>query len=152
MAAPSVIEAQIDVERSRAEVFQVSIDVPRWRQWQVRFIEVEKASPGEFGLGTKIRTVSEAVGKKFEMQSEVTEFVPNQVITFSGASDTLTYSSRWSFEALGDTTTRMVVRMESSANPKAVLAKLVHPWLTRVFRKRLEADLESFKVMLESEG
>lgn len=152
MPDTSMVEAQIDVACSLAEAFRATIDVPRWRQWQVRFVEVDQVSPEEFGLGTKIRTVSEALGKRFEMRSEVTEFLPNEAITFAGASDTLTYSSRWSFASLGDTATRIAVRMESRANPKAVLAKLVHPWLSRVFRKRLEADLESFKVLLESAG
>jgi uncharacterized membrane protein len=151
MATTSVVEAQVEIDRSITDVFRATTDVPRWSQWQVRFVEVEKVSPGEFALGTKIRTVSEALGKRFEMQSEVTEFLLNEAITFSGSSETLTYSSKWSFESLGDKTTRVSVRMESRANPKAVLAKLVHPWLSRVFRKRLEADLESFKVMLDFE-
>ena len=150
MATPTVVEAQIEVGCSLPDVFQATIDVPRWRKWQVRFVEVEKVSPGEFALGTKIRTVSEALGKRYEMLSEVTEFSLNEKVTFAGSSETLSYSSTWSFESVTDETTKVAVRMESRANAGAVLARLVHPWLTGVFRKRLEADLESFKVMLEA--
>jgi hypothetical protein len=46
---------------------------------------------------------------------------------------------------------RVVVRMDAKPREGAVLVKLIHPWLTRVFRKRLEADLEALKMMLEAQ-
>ena len=151
MASVSTVEAEIKISRPLPEVFDFSVAVDRWREWQVRFAEVEQTSPGPFGTGTTLRTVSEAVGKRFESRSEVTEFVPNQLIVFEGRSEVTTFASRWSFDEPATGTTRLVVKLESTTRDGAVLAKLARPWLTRVFRKRLEADLEAMKMVLEAQ-
>jgi len=146
------IDTKIEIKRPVSEVFAACVDVPRWRAWQSRFVEVEQTSPGAFGVGTKIRTVSAGLGRKVETLSEVTDFVADEVILFSGGSEALAYQARWSFERLSDEASGLHVHMESTPREGSVLAKLVHPWITRVFRRRLDADLESFKMMLEVES
>ncbi len=150
--ATTQIDSEIRIDRPVSEVFAACVDVPRWREWQSRFVEVEQRSPGAFGLGTTIRTVSAGLGRKVETSSEVTEFVQDDVIRFTGGSEALTFSAKWSFERVSDDGSRLQVHMESTPREGSVLAKLVHPWITRVFRRRLDADLETLKMMLEVES
>ena len=151
MASVSTVEAEVQIERPLPEVFTFSTTVDRWREWQVRFAEVEQTSSGPFGTGTTLRTVSEAIGKRFESRSEVTEYEANRLIVFEGGSEVTTFTSKWSFDEPTTGCTRLVARLESAPREGAVLAKFVHPWLTRVFRKRLEADLEAMKMILEAQ-
>jgi uncharacterized membrane protein len=149
LMATTQIDSEVRIDRPVSEVFAACIDVPRWGEWQSRFVEVEQSSPGDFGLGTTVRTVSAGLGRKVEARSEVTEFVPDDVILFTGGSEALSFNARWSFERLSDEESRLQVHMESTPREGNVLAKLVHPWITRVFRRRLDADLETLKMMLE---
>jgi ligand-binding SRPBCC domain-containing protein len=144
------IETQIRIDRPLSEVFELAINVDRWRDWQTRFLEVEQTSAGPFGDGTTFRTVSEAMGKRIESLSAVTEFSEGQNFAFEGKTEAMSFHSAWTFEDTGDGT-RLLVSMDSEPREGAVLAKLVQPWLTRVFRKRLEADLEGLKLIMESD-
>ncbi len=147
--ATTEIDCEVRIERPASEVFDTCIDVPRWRAWQLRFLEVEQTTAGEFGPGTRVRTLSEGLGRRVEANSEVTEFERDDVILFSGGSDALDFTSRWTFERLPDNATRLRIHMATTPRPGSVLVKLVHPWITRVFRRRLDADLEALKVMME---
>jgi len=150
MAKSTTVEAAIEIDRPVADTFSAILDVDRWREWQSRFIEVEQTSEGPHGLGTTIRTVAEALGRQHESRSEVTEFVKDGVVTYKGKSDTIAFEAKWTFSEIASGKTQVAVQMQSEPL-EGPLIKLVHPWLSRVFRKRLEADLESFKIMLETD-
>ncbi len=151
MEQNTIVEAAVDIDRPVAATFSGALDIDRWRNWQSRFTEVEMTSEGAHGLGTAIRTVTEALGNRYESRSEVTEFVENAAVTYKGNSDAIAFEARWTFAETSGGTTRVTVQMESTPRGGA-LVRLVHPWMSRVFRRRLEADLEGLKIMLEAEA
>jgi uncharacterized protein YndB with AHSA1/START domain len=145
----TTIRAEVEIRRPLAEVFAYCTDVAEWCRWQSRFSHVEQLSPGPFGIGTRIRTVTMGMGRTHEGTSEVIEFAPDQRLRFAGASDVASFESLWTFTPTPSGGARVAVETQFTPRDGALLAQLVQPFVGGVFRRRLDADLEAMRLLLE---
>ena len=146
----TTIRAEVEIQQTVSAVFAYCIDVSAWSRWQSRFAEVQQVTPGTFGLGTKIRTVTHGMGRNHEGTSEVTAFETDRQIRFSGASDVASFESTWTFAQTPKGGARVEVQTQFTPREGALLARLVQPFVGGVFQRRLDADLESMRLLLEN--
>jgi uncharacterized protein YndB with AHSA1/START domain len=145
-----MIRAEVEIQQAVSAVFAYCIDVSAWSRWQSRFAEVQQVTPGTFGLDTKIRTVTHGMGRNHEGTSEVTAFEIDRRIRFSGASDVASFESTWTFAQTPKGGARVEVQTEFTPREGPLLARLVQPFVGGVFQRRLDADLESMRLLLEN--
>jgi len=146
----TTIRAEVEIQQPVSKVFAYCIDVGAWSRWQSRFTEVQQVTSGAFGLGTKIRTVTTGMGRSHEGVSDVTAFETDRLVRFSGASDVASFESTWTFVQTPKGGTRVEVESQFTPREGALLARLVQPFVGGVFKRRLDADLESMRLLFEN--
>lgn len=86
------IEQSITIHRPIPQVFAFVSSPANNKLWQPEVIEHKMLSDGPVALGSKFRHVSKFMGRRLEVNGEITEFVPNQKVTFQVTSGTLQYA------------------------------------------------------------
>jgi uncharacterized membrane protein len=73
------IEVTRVIERPLEEVFRFAGDSENNPKWLGVFEKVQKTSEGPLGVGTTFKDVARMMGRRFETQSELTDYVPNRL-------------------------------------------------------------------------
>jgi uncharacterized protein YndB with AHSA1/START domain len=97
------LERSYRIARPPAAVFAVLTDPERLAEWQKGTVEVERLTPGPMGVGTRLREVHAAMGRKLESVVEVTEFEPDRVFALHVV-EGVPVDGRWELTANGDGT------------------------------------------------
>lgn len=140
------IEASVMINRPVDEVFAYMTDARTWPHWESGLLQVEQTSEGPMSVGTTFRGANQALGRRMEWTSEVTEYTLNrrwgQKIISKGWSteESLTFEP---FE--GSTKFTLVSELEMGG-----FFKLVAPFVARMIQKQIEKDLAKLKDILEA--
>lgn len=140
------VEESITIDRPVEEVFTYLSNIERQPEWVSSLQGSSKESQEPTAVGTRYRQQSKILGRKIDLNNEITAFEPPQVYEFHSTSGPMQMTMRFTMTAEGTGThVLQVVEGESGG-----FFKLADPLLARTLRKQLEADLETLKVMLES--
>jgi uncharacterized protein YndB with AHSA1/START domain len=141
------IEVTRVIERPLEEVFRFAGDSENNPTWLGVFEKVQKTSEGPLGVGTTFTDVARLMGRRFETQSEVTDYVPNRLYARRVTTGPFPAAVRIEFE-LVDQGTR--VRLISTAEARGFL-KLAEP-LLRMQTERQLKDARSQADALRAPG
>lgn len=142
------IEQSITIFRPVTQVFAFVSNPNNNVLWQPEVVEHKMLSDGPMALGSKFRHVSKFMGRRIEVNGDVTEFMPNQKIGFRVTSGTLHYAISYLLNSEGSGTRfRYSAVMESNW-----FLKLIEPLMMRSAKRVIEKDLSRLKLILEKQS
>lgn len=141
------IEQSIIIHRPVTQVFSFVSNPENTKSWQPEVIEHKMLSDGPMGLGSKMRHVSKFMGRRIEVNIDITEFVPNRKIAFQVVSGTLPYTICYVFGPDGNGT-RFTY---SAVMPNNFLLKLMQPLMMPNAKRVIDKDITRLKALLEKQ-
>jgi uncharacterized protein YndB with AHSA1/START domain len=142
-----IIRRSVTIGKPAAEVWSYLTDPAKVEQWQVSAVEIRKETEGPMRVGSKLMDVRRFLGKRMELEMEVTEFEPERRFSLRVASGPFPFESRQTLTAADGATT---VDVTLEGEPGGFF-KLAAPLVQHRAERQLETDLETLKDLLESE-
>jgi uncharacterized protein YndB with AHSA1/START domain len=139
-------EATVEIAAPAARIFPCLIESEQRCQWMEKLVESEPLTPGPPQVGARFRDVFEDHGQRIELEAEVTEFEPNELLQVRLRSKAFDATTT---QRLEDTDGRTRVRTEIETSYTMRGARFLAPIVTRHAQRQLEADLESLKRLVE---
>ncbi|MFQ5795356.1 MAG: SRPBCC family protein [Candidatus Bipolaricaulia bacterium] len=141
------IEVSVMINRPIEEVFAFAASPENDLQWQSGLLESEQTSEGPMDVGTTLRQVHKFLGRRIEMDFEVTEYEPNRKASFKNTSGPVQVEASDIFEPVeGGTKLTVVIQGETGG-----FFKLADPIVARMLKRQTEADLGNLKDLLEAQ-
>lgn len=112
--------------------------------WQTDVMLSEQTSAGPFGRGATYRVVNRFMGRFFDSEGIISEYIPNEICTYRFTAGPVAGESRFIFEALNGGT-RFVTRSNIELKNIKVLGFVVK----RKARHQVRNDLQKLKHILE---
>lgn len=143
-------EESVTIDRPIGDVFRYMQDIDREHEWQPNLREAEQIPPGEPGVGTRRRYVSEFMGRRFENVYVNEVYEPERRVVYQTAPESDTQASGeiiWESVAGGTKVT-----MRFSARIAGVLRFVPDALVTSVGKRELADTLARLKERLETSG
>lgn len=144
----AAVNGTIDIARPVADVFAYLSEPKNNLEWESDVLEMELTSDGPVGVGSTGRRVDDSMGRD-EGTWEVTEFEQDKTIAMTFESGKFTGGGGWGFEPT-DGGTRLSYTFRGT--PKNPIFKIIMPLMMPMFRRRVSADYEKLKGILESQA
>jgi len=139
------VEIVVNIDRPVEEVFEYLCDVEKEPEWNSMVDEVT-CSDHPLRIGSTAHLKMRLLGRRIEATLDVTELEPNRrVVVKTGAPISVT--DTWTFEALGENRSRLTYLTVGETKG---FFKLADPIVSRVVKKQMTAQLETFKELLEA--
>lgn len=142
------LEQSITINRPITDVFAFVSNPANNPLWQPEVIEHTMLPEGPMATGSKMHHVSKFMGRRIEVNGEVTEFVPNRKIAFNVTSGTLLYTIYYFLDAQGQGT-RFTY---ASVMPSNGFLKLAQPLIRLSARRVIDGDLARLKLIMEKQS
>ena len=140
------LDISIVINRPVEEVFAFLSNPENGPKWGSGSKEVKMITQGPIGVGTRYRTVREALGRRIESETEITEFEPNRKIASKSISGPFPMESAVTFERVeGGTRVTGTLFGEPGG-----FFKLAEPLLVSMLKRQYQADLANLKDLMES--
>jgi uncharacterized membrane protein len=140
-----IVSESIIINKPIKEVFGFVSQLDKGPLWQSGLLSVKVTGTG--GSGSRVTTVNQNLGRRFESQSEITQFIPPQLITFRSSNGPIQFEVRYHLEEVGPNQTKFTSRNELDLG---VLFNLARPLIEEVAGNKIRTDLISLKELLES--
>ncbi len=128
------------------EVFGYLSNLENWSLWQSDLRESEQTSRGSINPGTEFRQALDIRGKRIELLCEVTEYEPNEKLSFACDQEDVSFALDFVFEPVDDST-RLTGRGEGRLNG---FYSLFESLVDREANEQVKANLHDLKDLLES--
>jgi carbon monoxide dehydrogenase subunit G len=142
----TTITQSVTIDRPVEEVWDFISDFENTTRWSRGVLEARQTSDGPLGVGSRLRTVVKAFGRRRTADYLVTEYEPNHVFAFEVRAGRMTSRARFSVEPAG-AGTRLTASGEAHA---AGLYRLLAPILVRTLERHSQDDLATVKRLLEA--
>ena len=136
-----------EIARPVGEVFAYLADVENETQWQPDLVEARLTSPGPVAVGAQGRDVRKFMGREVVTTWEVTEFEPDQRMTFKVITGPMPFSGSLVFEPDGNGT-RLVYLVQAETSG---ISKLFDPLVSRVVSGQGRKQMAALKRVLEEQ-
>jgi len=136
-------EFSIEIDRPPSEVFTFITDASRLPEWQSDVVKAEWQ--GEPGQGARIREVRRFLGRRVEIEQEVTDYEPGRRFGLRAVSGPFPLSVMVMLEPRNDGTT---LRLSGEAEPGGFFT-LAEPLVGRAAQRQARTDFETMKHILE---
>ncbi len=139
------VETSIIIARPVQTVFEFMTNPEKAPQWRPAVLEERVISAGPVGVGTTIRRVVQFLGRRIERDAQITEYAPNEKVSFKTGS-LFPVAATYAVEAAGagtKLTAAFEAEMSGFFRPAA-------PLLVRMVRARIEGQLTNLKNRLEA--
>ncbi len=140
------IEDSVTIDRPVEEVFAFATNLAHNTCWQTDVILTEQTSQGPFGEGATYRVVNRFMGRYFDSEGIISEYVPNRICTYRFTAGAVAGESRFIFEAVNGGT-RFVARSSIDLKNFKKLGFVIR----RKARHQVRNDLSKLKKILENE-
>jgi carbon monoxide dehydrogenase subunit G len=142
----TTISQHVTVDRPVEEVWEFISNFENTTRWSRGVLEARQTSGGPLGVGSTLRTVVKAFGRRRTADYLVTEYEPNRAFAFEVTSGPMTSRARFLVEPAG-AGTRLTASGEAEATgPYQLLA----PILVRTLKRHSQDDLANVKRILEA--
>jgi hypothetical protein len=111
-------------------------------------VESTALTEGGARVGARSREVVEERGQRSELETEITSHVPNEALQARITSKGFVTLSTYRLQEEGGGLTRLTSALESRYT--MLLPRLIAPLVTRQAQKKLEADLDRLKRLVEA--
>jgi carbon monoxide dehydrogenase subunit G len=142
----TTITQSVTIDRPVEEVWDFISDFENTTRWSRGVLEARQTSDGPLGVGSRLRTVVKAFGRRRTADYLVTEYEPNHVFAFEVRAGRMTSRARFSVEPAG-AGTRLTASGEAHA---AGLYRPLAPILVRTLERHSQDDLATVKRLLEA--
>ena len=140
------ITDSVIIDRPIDEVFAYAGDPSNDPQWSAAFVEARISSDGPLAKGATLTEQMRFLGKRFDVECEITEYEPGQRVAFNMAAGANTGFHVRTFESV-DGSTQVTLLTEGDASG---LFKIAEPVLNKVGTRQMTADLHALKAIIES--
>lgn len=141
------ITDSVVIDRPIDEVFAYAGDPKNDPQWSTAFVDARMTSEGPVGKGSTLVEQLRFLGKRIDIDCEITEYEPGRRLEFSLAAGTNTGVHVRTFEDMGSST-KVTFLTEGDASG---LFKIADPMLNKVGNRQMTAELHALKAILEGE-
>jgi len=141
------LEDNVIIHRSPDTVFAFTTDINNNPKWQSDILEIEQITEGTFGRGSTYRCVNIFLGRRFESQTTVSEYIPVRKCSYRIKAGSINGENSFIYEPVnGGTkfTTRVRLRLGFFA--------LAGGLFKRTAKEQINKDLDRLKKILENGG
>jgi len=139
------LETTITIECPVDEVLAYVTVVENTTQWTESTVEALQTSEGPIGAGSTCRIVSQAMGKRFTHEFEVTDFQPGKRYAVQSTDGPFPISMTYTVEVVGEGTRLHVVSEADLGGLMSIAGALI----SRAAQKQMETDHRTLKRVLE---
>lgn len=140
------MELSAVINRPVEEVFSFVTDLDKMTQWSAELVEVKKTSEGPVGLGTTFTTAVKFLGRRTEVDNEVSAYEPNKRYNIKVTSGPITGGGGYTFESV-DGGTKATFAFDAEIGG---FLKMAEPLAARMMRRQYETNLATMKDLLEA--
>ena len=115
-------------------------------KWSSSALESTKTSEGPIDVGTTTRSVNKFLGRRIEIESEITEFAPNRKFASHSKSGPFPVQASMTFERI-EGGTRVDATIE--AEPGGFF-KLAEPLIVSMAKRQFQSDFDNLKDLMEA--
>lgn len=141
------IEDSVIIARPVDSVFAFTTDLSQNARWQTDVALSEKTSEGPLCKGSTYRLVNHFMGKRFETEGVIAEYIPNRLCTYRFTSGPVAGESSYIFEPV-ETGTHFITRGQLDLKSFKAAGFIVK----RMARRQVRKDLQTLKRILENGG
>jgi uncharacterized protein YndB with AHSA1/START domain len=141
------IEKTIFIGRSPEAVFAFVSDQTNAPRWQRGLTAVRRTTDGPIGVGTRHAFERTMMGRRMDGSNEYTRYDPSELVAFSWTGP-MPGQASYIVQPVGPAGTRLVSRLEMQGHG---LLRLAEPVMAAGLRRDVAANLETLKLVLESE-
>ena len=134
------------IDRPIKDVFTFVANPNNMSKWNSAVVSIQQVTPGVVGVGTKFKTVGEAMGRRLEGEMQVQAFEPDSKCGFQLQTGPMKMNLTMSFKTVG-TGTKLNLHVEG--NPAGVF-KLAEGMMVGQVKSLMEGNLTKLKSVLES--
>jgi uncharacterized protein YndB with AHSA1/START domain len=140
------VEVDTTIDRPIEEVFAYASDIDRQPEWVSPLTDSRKMASGPTGVGTAYRQTAKFLGRRMDMDCEITGYEPPTLYAFRAKNGPMHMEMRFTLTPEGSESTKVTQVVEGES---AGFFKLADPILARTMKKQFVADLETLKTLLE---
>ncbi len=133
------------IDRPMKDVFAFVADPNQMAQWNSAVVSLEQVTPGAVGVGTKFKSVGEALGRRIEGELQVTAYEPHTKCGFQLNAGPMQLSLTITFKTVG---TGTKVNLHGEGNPGGIF-KLAEGVMAGQVKTLMEGNLVRLKTVLE---
>ena len=134
------------IDRPIKDVFTFVSNPNNMSKWNSAVVSIQQVTSGEVGVGTKFKTVGEAMGRRLEGEMQVQAFEPDTKCGFQLQAGPMQMNLIMSFRTVG---TGTKLNLNVQGNPAGVF-KLAEGLMTGQVKSLMEGNLTKLKSVLES--
>ena len=140
------IETSITIDRPIAEVLDYVTQVENTVRWTENTVEAIQTSDGPIGTGSTCRVVSQAMGRRFTHEFEVTDYQPGVRYAVNSTDGPFPVNMVYTVDETAEGTKLHVVTEADLGS----LMSMAGPLVRRMAQKQIETDHHNLKRVLES--
>ena len=140
------IETSITINRPITEVLDYVTQVENTARWTESTVEAIQTSDGPIGAGSTCRVVSQAMGRRFTHEFEVTDYQPGVRYAVNSTDGPFPVSMVYTVDETDKGTKLHVVSKADLGG----LMSMAGPLVRRMAQKQIETDHRNLKRVLES--
>lgn len=138
-------ELRIEVERPPEEVFALLANLENDPRWRREWVDARPRSDGSPAVGSTTVLVGHGLGRRFEVEYEVTELEPSRTVAWRTLSGPLPLLFSRSVEQI-DQGTRVTFTYD--VTEPGLLLRLFGPLVRRLGQRQLEGDVPRLRELL----
>jgi carbon monoxide dehydrogenase subunit G len=133
------------IDRPVKEVFLFVANPNNMSKWNSAVVSVQQITPGPVGVGTKFKSIGEALGRRIEGEVEVTAYEPDTKSGFQMNAGPIQVNVTLTFKTVG---TGTKLNLNAQGKPAGVF-KLAEGVMSGQVKSMMEANLARLKSVLE---
>jgi uncharacterized protein YndB with AHSA1/START domain len=140
-------QIELDIERPVETVFEALTNFKRIPDWNSSVVEVKVANDAPLGVGSTVVYIGKFLGRTFESEAQVTEFVPSTKYSSKSVSGPFQLEITNNLKSMG-TGTRITSDFRGESRG---FFKLAEPVVTRLTKNLFESSMDNFKALLQAD-
>ena len=133
------------IDRPVKEVFLFVANPNNMSKWNSAVVSVQQITPGPVGVGTKFKSIGEALGRRIEGEVEVTAYEPDTKSGFQMNAGPIQVNVTLTFKTVG---TGTKLNLNAQGKPAGVF-KLAEGVMSGQVKSMMEANLARLRSVLE---
>jgi len=133
------------IDRPVKDVFEFVSNPNNMSKWNSAVVSLQQVTPGTVGVGTKFKSVGEALGRRIEGGMQVTAYEPDSKCGFQLQAGPMQMNLTMTFKPVG---TGTKLSLNAQGNPGGIF-KLAEGMMTGQVKSLMEGNLARLKSVLE---